>query len=650
MTNLWIDPTPRARAFLSPLSPITPAPSAKLGSRARPRPDASRAPLRSRRSQLYGEVLPAEEAEETKAEAQAGTENGESKQTEEDLLYGDAAGSGEKPSEAPEAPQPPPPGEDDEEEDEDFDVVLGEAAGGKEGGANEEDDEDDLDIVLNATAGGEAPPDASTPSAAPLTPASGMLQGAQGSAGERAAGAPAPPPATQPIRPAAPANSQFRWSRDGQEVAAPKPPSHEPGKVDGYTQMMHPNPTARPIWMPYVPPTEHKDAAFPSQAKPGQPIKLPGQTRVAPDEYKEFLSLGHGELFDVDLERVVEAPWRDVTAKRIDYFNYGLDEAGWKRYCEMVKKYRLEFGMQSTIDTNAWNYDSRTRGGPGRSGRGYSNDYNNQSDLPPELRAALQDTQPSAGEAAMGEGGPPLQGGPPTIAYMDPHSGQTIQPLSQDMLDRIRRQKDGLNANSRGGYRGSRGGFRGGYRPDWSREGGGGRYGGRGRGRGWQPSDSRGYSNAPPSDAIALGGGGRGVPEGDGGQTYASVLTGGGPSEGDNRGDRGRRGEGSRDRSRERYDSRRDGGDGHCNGGAREEGFPPRGKRDRGDYERGGDRRDRDRDQGDRYGRRDERRDERRDSRGGDRERYGDRGGRYDRDRDRRSGRSDRKIDMSRYR
>ena len=26
-------------------------------------------------------------------------------------------------------------------------------------------------------------------------------------------------------------------------------------------------------------------AAFPSMAKPGQPIKLPGQTRVAPDEY-----------------------------------------------------------------------------------------------------------------------------------------------------------------------------------------------------------------------------------------------------------------------------------------------------------------------------------------------------------------------------
>lgn len=34
------------------------------------------------------------------------------------------------------------------------------------------------------------------------------------------------------------------------------------------------------------------DAAFPSQARPDQPIKLPRQTRVAPEEYKEFINLG----------------------------------------------------------------------------------------------------------------------------------------------------------------------------------------------------------------------------------------------------------------------------------------------------------------------------------------------------------------------
>ena len=44
-------------------------------------------------------------------------------------------------------------------------------------------------------------------------------------------------------------------------------------------------------------------AAFPMAALPGQPIKLPGQTRVTPEEYREFLSLGHGEIFDLDVER-----------------------------------------------------------------------------------------------------------------------------------------------------------------------------------------------------------------------------------------------------------------------------------------------------------------------------------------------------------
>ena len=38
-------------------------------------------------------------------------------------------------------------------------------------------------------------------------------------------------------------------------------------------------------------------------AAPGQPIKLPGQTRVTSDEYREFLALGHGEIFDLELDR-----------------------------------------------------------------------------------------------------------------------------------------------------------------------------------------------------------------------------------------------------------------------------------------------------------------------------------------------------------
>lgn len=39
---------------------------------------------------------------------------------------------------------------------------------------------------------------------------------------------------------------------------------------------------------------------LPSLAGPGQRIRLPGQTRVMADEYKEFLGLGHGEIFALD--------------------------------------------------------------------------------------------------------------------------------------------------------------------------------------------------------------------------------------------------------------------------------------------------------------------------------------------------------------
>lgn len=45
------------------------------------------------------------------------------------------------------------------------------------------------------------------------------------------------------------------------------------------------------------------DAAFPSAAGPQQPIKLPRQHNVDKEEYKEFLNLGHGEIFNLELDR-----------------------------------------------------------------------------------------------------------------------------------------------------------------------------------------------------------------------------------------------------------------------------------------------------------------------------------------------------------
>lgn len=54
---------------------------------------------------------------------------------------------------------------------------------------------------------------------------------------------------------------------------------------------------------PLMPQPEELEGKFPMQAGPTDPIKLPGQTRVDRDEYQEFLALGHGGIFDLDIDR-----------------------------------------------------------------------------------------------------------------------------------------------------------------------------------------------------------------------------------------------------------------------------------------------------------------------------------------------------------
>jgi hypothetical protein len=52
-------------------------------------------------------------------------------------------------------------------------------------------------------------------------------------------------------------------------------------------------------------------------------VKLPRQTRVTPEEYREFISLGHGEIFNVDLDRYREGgagqhqAWGAILAHRV---------------------------------------------------------------------------------------------------------------------------------------------------------------------------------------------------------------------------------------------------------------------------------------------------------------------------------------------
>lgn len=113
--------------------------------------------------------------------------------------------------------------------------------------------------------------------------------------------------------------------------------------------------------------------AFPQQAQPGQKIKLPGQSRVPPEEYREFLVLGHGGVFDLDVDNVVDAPWKAQGADPRDFFNYNLNMMSWREYCRRMKQLRSESVLQRKIQT----YE------------GASHHHANTAGLPPELVAAL---------------------------------------------------------------------------------------------------------------------------------------------------------------------------------------------------------------------------------------------------------------------
>ena len=47
----------------------------------------------------------------------------------------------------------------------------------------------------------------------------------------------------------------------------------------------------------------------------GQRVRLPGQTRVTPEEYKEFLGLGHGDIFHLDIDWYSSTRMRDLCVR-----------------------------------------------------------------------------------------------------------------------------------------------------------------------------------------------------------------------------------------------------------------------------------------------------------------------------------------------
>ena len=132
-----------------------------------------------------------------------------------------------------------------------------------------------------------------------------------------------------------------------------------------------------------------EDAVFPSQWQPGLAIKLPGQTRVSPEEYREFLSLGHGDIYDINLDYVVDPPWQFPGIDPSDFFNFGMNETTWKEYTDRVKQFRMEYTLKNQIQT----LDQGRAAAPAAPGQGWTN-------VPAEVAAPLRETD--IGEQTLG--------------------------------------------------------------------------------------------------------------------------------------------------------------------------------------------------------------------------------------------------------
>jgi hypothetical protein len=81
--------------------------------------------------------------------------------------------------------------------------------------------------------------------------------------------------------------------------------------------------------------------------------------------------LGHGGIFDLDLDHIDVAPWRKRGAVLDAYFNYDFTERSWRRYINDIRKARLELHLRNRIETAS------------------SDQFNVDSDLPVEVRRAL---------------------------------------------------------------------------------------------------------------------------------------------------------------------------------------------------------------------------------------------------------------------
>ncbi len=96
------------------------------------------------------------------------------------------------------------------------------------------------------------------------------------------------------------------------------------------------------------------------------------------------------------LSRVIphEASWRNPSANPADYFNYDMNETGWRHYCSRVKTYRDTFNLRHKIQVlDPVAMAAAAAAGPGArgsAGPGGGGGDGIDTTLPPEVVAALR--------------------------------------------------------------------------------------------------------------------------------------------------------------------------------------------------------------------------------------------------------------------
>ncbi|KAG6414393.1 hypothetical protein SASPL_127115 [Salvia splendens] len=164
-----------------------------------------------------------------------------------------------------------------------------------------------------------------------------------------------------------PFSSQFKYVRPGAAPFPPAAPGGIPGQVRPPISMGPPAGRGRGDWRP-----AGMKGTLPQKGfhPPAWGVNSAGRGYGSG---LDFTLPSHKTIFEVDIDSFEEKPWKLPGVDVSDFFNFGLNEDGWREYCKQLEQLRLEMTMQSKIRV----YES------GRAEQDYD------PDLPPELAAAV---------------------------------------------------------------------------------------------------------------------------------------------------------------------------------------------------------------------------------------------------------------------